>query len=273
MLSTGARTVRAFLKALMVASALGVAFAQVPPDPARVAADPAKAPPDLAKLVAKRATETRAAREQYTYQQSVLVEEINAKGVTVGRYQEKREVIFSPESGRTEHLIGKPISTLQRMGLTPEDFADVQQIQPFLFGAEQLWSYKTEFKGEEKMDGVDCWVLEVRPRQVLEGQRLFDGMIWVDKKDYSIVRTYGKAVPDLRSYSGTENLFPRFTTLWEPVEGGFRFPVLTRGDDQLAFRQGAQRIRLTIRYSDYKRFGAESSIKFGSEAAPPAPPK
>lgn len=246
----------------MVASALGAAFAT-------------QAPPELAKRVAERAAETRAARNHYTYRQSVLVEELSPNGTPTGRYEEKREVIFSPETGRTERLIGSPVSTLKRLQLTPEDFADVRDIQPFLFDAEQLWSYRTEFKGEEKIDGVDCWILQVGPRQLLDGLRLFDGLIWVDKKDYSIVRTFGKAVPDLRSYRGSENLFPRFTTFWEPVEGGFRFPVLTRGDDQLAFRLGAQRIRLTIRYTDYKRFGAETSIKFGGEAdrENPAPPK
>ncbi len=226
----------------------------------------ADAPPDLAKRVAERATQTRDARNDYTYRQTVTVDEVDAKGVIAGQYKEVREVIFSPESGRTERLVGRPLKTLKRLALTDQDFADVRQIQPFLFDSEQLWAYETRFKGEENVDGIDCWALMVRPRQILDGQRLFDGMIWVDKKDFSIVRTFGKAVPDLRGTDGQENLFPRFTTVWEPVEGGFRFPVHTYGDDTLEFRVGPQRIRLTIRYDDYKRFGADTSIKFEGEA-------
>jgi hypothetical protein len=108
---------------------------------------------------------------------------------------------------------------------------------------------------------VDCWVLRVRPRQILQGQRLFDGMLWVDKKDDSIVRLEGQAVPQIRS-TKSENLFPRFTTLRELIDGQHRFPVYTYADDTLAFRTGLQRVRMTIRYANYKRFGAESVIKY-----------
>jgi hypothetical protein len=106
-------------------------------------------------------------------------------------------------------------------------------------------------------------VLQVRPRQILAGQRLFDGLLWVSKKDYSIVRTNGKAVPEIRSKVKDENLFPRFTTIWKPIDGQHWFPVYTYADDTLDFRVGPQRIRLTIRYSEYKKFGAESTVKFG----------
>jgi hypothetical protein len=46
------------------------------------------------------------------------------------------------------------------------------------------------------------------------------------------------------------------------VDGDHWFPVTTWADDSLYFRTGPQRIRLTIRYSNYKKFGAESSITF-----------
>ncbi len=227
-------------------------------------------PPDLAKRVARRATETRKARDQYTYRQTVTVEELKPNGGKVGEYREVRDVIFSPERERTEQVVGRTLETLQRLRLTEEDFRDIREVQPFLFDAGQLWSYETRYKGEESIDGVDCFVLQVRPRQILANQRLFDGLLWVAKDDYSIVRTEGKAVPEIRS-TKDENLFPRFTTIWEPVEGGFRFPVYTVGDDTLDFRVGPQRIRLTIRYSNYKRFGAESTVKFGEPAAEPKP--
>jgi hypothetical protein len=106
---------------------------------------------------------------------------------------------------------------------------------------------------------VDCWVLQVRPRQILQGQRFFDGMIWVDKKEYNIVRMEGQAVPQIRT-TKTENLFPRFTTIRKPLDGKHWFAVYTYADDTLQFRNGPQRIRLRIAYSSYKRFGAESTL-------------
>ena len=211
--------------------------------------------------MAARATETRTALEQYTYRQSVTVVELSPLGAQTGEYREVREVVFSPGGERSEKPAGKPLDRLVRLKLTEEDFRDIREVQPFLFSTDELWAYETRFKGEETVDGVECYVLQVRPRQILAGQRLFDGLLWASKEDYSIVRTEGKAVPDIRSMKD-ENLFPRFTTVWEAVDGGFRFPVHTYSDDTLDFRTGALRTRMDIRYADYKRFGANSTIRY-----------
>lgn len=218
-------------------------------------------PAGLAKLVAERATATRAAREQYTFRQTLSIEEMTAVGARGGEYREVREVIFSPGGERSEQPVGRPLETLKNLKLTPEDFSDVREVQPFLFDRDQLWAYETHFKGEETVDGVACYLLQVRPRQILAGQRLFDGLLWASKKDYSIVRTEGKAVPEIRN-TRTENLFPHFTTIWKPVDGNYWFPVHTFADDTLDFRTGGLRIRMNIRYADYKRFGVESTIKY-----------
>jgi hypothetical protein len=218
-------------------------------------------PPDLVRRVASRETETEVARSQYTYRQSVAVEELDDRGARVGDYREVRDIVFSPEHERTEQMLGKPVMNLKRLILTPEDFRDIREIQPLVLTKEVLRLYETKFRGEEEMDDVDCWVLEVRPRQILSGMRLFDGLLWVGKDNYSIVRTEGQAVPQIRG-TKSENLFPRFTTIRRPVDGKHWFPARTFADDTLQFRTGPQRIRLNIRYSDYKRFGAESSIQY-----------
>ena len=178
-----------------------------------------------------------------------------------GDYKETRDIIFSPERERTEQLVGQPEMRLKNLQLTAEDFRDIRDIQPLVLTEDRLWAYETKFRGEEKMDGIDCWVLQVRPRQILQGQRLFDGLLWVDQKEYNIVRLEGQAVPQIRT-TRQENLFPRFTTIRKPVDGRHWFAVYTWADDTLPFRTGPQRIGLKIRYSNYKRFGAESTVTF-----------
>jgi len=220
-----------------------------------------EAPPNLARKIAHVESETKAARDDYTYRQTVVFAELDGHGAQSGEYREERDVILSPDRERTERMIGKPLDTLKRLKMTDEDFQDIRGIQPFVMTQDQLWNYETKFRGDEEIDGVDCWVLQVRPRQILEGQRLFDGMLWADKKDYSIVRLEGQAVPQIRSQK-SENLFPRFTTVRQLVDGRHWFPVATYADDTLPFSTGLQRVRLTIRYTQYKRFGADSVIKF-----------
>ena len=219
------------------------------------AADP---PKDLARLVAHRESETEAERNQFTYRQSVRVEELTERGSLNGDYRETRDVIFSPSKDREDVVVNAPRSSLKNLILTEEDFADIRNIQPFVLVEDLFRIYETKFRGEEVMDAEDCWVLQVRPRQILQGQRLFDGMLWVRKEDYSVVRSEGQAVPQIRT-TKQENLFPRFTTVRKKI-GGFWFPAQTYADDTLYFRNGPQRIKLSIRYENYKKFGSESKL-------------
>lgn len=221
-------------------------------------------PADLVKRVAARETLTEAARSRYMYKQSVRVEDFHPNGIKAGEYGEVREIIFLEDGKRSERELKKTWNRLVRMKLTPEDFRDLREVQPMLLTKDTLFIYETKYKGEEDVDGIDCWLLSVRPRQILEGQRLFEGMLWIDKRDDSIVRSEGQAVPQIRS-TKNENLFPHFTTIRRKVDGQHWFPVKTFGDDVLHFRTGSERMRIIVEYSDYKRFGSESTIKFEGE--------
>jgi len=211
--------------------------------------------------VIARETETAKAQSNYTYRQSVTIDEFDNRGAVVGSYWETRDIIFSPKQERSEQMVGQPFHNLHRIILSDEDFRDIREIQPFLLTKDQTFLYQTRYRGEETMAGVDCYLIQIQPRQILQGQRLFDGMMWVDKRDYSITRSEGKAVPEIRT-TKYENLFPHFTTIRQKVDGNFWFPATTYGDDTLYFSNGPQRIRMIIRYSQYKKFGAESKITF-----------
>ena len=229
-----------------------------------LAADP---PANLARLVAERESTEQQARLQYLYQQSVVVEEFGKNGSKVGEYREKREVIFSPTGERTDQLVGAPQNRLARLQMTEEDFRDIREVQPFLFTKELLWLYAVQVKGEEEMDGVPCWRMSVKPKQVFEGQRLFEGEMWVDQRDYAIVQSTGRAVPPIYR-KGHENLFPLFTTFRGRTSDGHRFPVKTFADDVLPFSGGPLRMRMVIEYANYQRFGASSTVQFSDVVEP-----
>jgi hypothetical protein len=220
----------------------------------------AEPPADLAKRVAHRESETAEERRQYAYTQSVRLQELDTRGQQQGEYREVREVVFSPTGDRTERFASQPISRLKNLEMSPEDFADIRNIQPFVMTEDKLRIYEVQYKGEELVDGQTCWVLSIRPRQILSEQRLFDGMLWIKQDDFSVIRSEGKAVPEILSLK-QENLFPRFTTVRRLVNG-FWFPAITSADDTLYFRSGPVREKLVIRYNDYKKFGSESTITF-----------
>ena len=220
----------------------------------------AEPPADLAKRVAHRESETAEERRQYAYTQSLLVQELDGRGIRQGEYREVREVIFSPTGDRTERFASQPVSRLKNLELTPEEFADIRNIQPFVFTEDKVRIYEVQYKGEESIDDRNCWVLSIRPRQILSEQRLFDGLLWIAQDDFSVIRSEGKAVPEIVSLK-QENLFPRFTTVRRRVNG-FWFPAATTADDTLFFRSGPIREKLFIHYNDYKKFGSDTTITF-----------
>jgi hypothetical protein len=95
---------------------------------------------------------------------------------------------------------------------------------------------------------------------MVKGERYFEGEIWVDDRDFQIVKTNGKGV----GLIGKEHQFPKFETYRQQVDGKYWFPTYTHADDTLHFKDMDQRIRMTVKYEGYKRYEGRSTIKFGS---------
>jgi hypothetical protein len=228
----------------------------------------AEPPAGLLKKIAQRETANAQARENYTYRQSVTIQEFDDQGRITGQYREVRDITFSPSRVRYEQVIEPAKSTLTRIKLTPEDFADLRNVQPFLLTADNLALYEGQYKGEQTMDGQACFVVYIRPKQIFPKVRFFEGTLWVRESDLAVVRSEGQAVPQIET-TKEQNLFPHFTTMRREIDGKWWFPVETYADDTLFFRDWPQRIRVEIRYMNYKRFGAESTITFGDEPQKP----
>jgi hypothetical protein len=220
------------------------------------------APPgDLIRRVATQGSLFETELNRYTYRQTFEFFELDKKGMPRGHYKETRDILFTPAGERTEKFVWGPVNALQSMRLTDEDFRDLRDVQPFVLNEDNLWNYEAKYKGIETVDGEACYVYRLQPRQVLDGQRLLDGMIWVSREHLQVVRVAGQPVPQIYRESG-DNLFPHFTTIYRPVDGKFWFPVKTIADDTLGFRSGLQHVRYMIDFENYKRFTAESSIRF-----------
>lgn len=252
--------------------ALIVASANLFPTSRAAAAEP---PAGFLRKVAARESETARAREEYTYRQSVNVQEFNIQGAITGEYREVRDVTFSPDQNtanpvRYEQVVVPAHSTLTRVRLTAEDFADIRNIEPFLLTVEKVSLYQGRYQGEETIDGILCFVEFVQPRQILSGQRFFEGTLWVRESDFAVVRSQGHAVPQIDTLK-EQNLTPHFTTLRREVDGKWFFPIETFSDDTLFFRDWPQRLRTVIRYMNYKKFETDSTLIFGDE--PSSPPK
>jgi len=217
---------------------------------------------DIIQKFADKEKEFRAARANYVYRQDIRVQTLNANDRVTGEWHQVWEVTFDTSGKRVEKVVSAPASTLQDISLTAEDLQDFREIQPFVLTTDDIGKYDVKYLGKEKIDEIDCYVFDVAPKKMEKGQRYFQGQIWVDDKDLQIVKTYGKPVPDIRT-KNNENLFPRFETYREQIDGKYWFPTYTRAVDTLQFSGRAQRMREIIKYDKYKKFEANVRLTFG----------
>jgi hypothetical protein len=204
--------------------------------------------------------EFKAARDHYTYTQDVTVQTLDGSTVD-GEYREVFDVTYDDQGHRLENVTYAPQSTLRRIGVTSEDLSDIRNLLPFVLTTDEIPLYNITYVGQQKEDELDTYVFDVHPKQIEKNRRYFDGRVWVDQQDLQVVKTFGKTVPDIRK-GHDENLFPRFTTYREQIDGHYWFPTYTRADDDLNFSQGSVHIREIVKYTKYKRFGSNVKITY-----------
>jgi hypothetical protein len=216
----------------------------------------------IQKFAAKEA-QFAEARNNYTYRQSVKLEELDPSGnPTGGKWELVEDIIFTPEGRRMEKVVYAPVQTLRNILLTPEDEQDLRNVQPFVLTTAEIPEYDIVYLGREKVDEIGTYVFSVKPKKLVQGKRYFEGQIWVDDRDLQIVKTYGKGVGVIKR--GGDNQFPKFETYREQIDGKYWFPTYTRADDTLHFKSGEnQRIRMIVKYQDYKKYEGKSTIHYG----------
>jgi outer membrane lipoprotein-sorting protein len=237
---------------------LGVvqSFAQTPEPPAVPVEE-------IIRRFSEKEKEFKIARSIYTYRQDVKVQTLDGNDRVNGEFNLVSDIIFDSSGKRTEKIVYAPVANLKGISMTAEDMQDLKEIQPFVLTSDDIYKYDLKYAGKEKLDEIDCYAFDDSPNKIEKDQRYFEGKIWVDDRDFQIVKTYGKAVPDIRGKKGEENLFPKFETYREQIDGKYWFPTYTRAVDTLHFSSGPVRIREIVRYEKYKKFEADVKLTFG----------
>jgi hypothetical protein len=276
----GSFAAMALVAALIWGSARAQAPGQAPPKPyseGQVEQGLSTEPPaipvaEIIKRFGEREQEMKIEREKFTYQQTFVFQTIDNEGEVDGEYRMSSDMVFLQDGKRYEKITDAPQPTLKRVSMSEEDINDLEHVQPFVLTTDELPKYDIKYVGREQVDELPTYVFDVAPKKIEKKQRYYQGRIWVDQRDLEIVKTYGKAVPDIHK-GDYENVFPRFETIRENIEGNYWFPTYTHADDTLHFVLQNIRIRMTVRYKNYKRYGV--TVKFGkaTEVKPGKPDK
>jgi len=261
------------LLSILLACSLSAVTAFAQEGPLDTAPPKDTTPEEIIKRFAAKETEFAKARDQYTYRQDVKVQTVDGDTVD-GEYREVFDVMFNDKGQRIENVVFAPQSNLTKIYMSQEDMEDIRHKLPFVLTTEDLPQYNILYVGQQQEDELHCYVFDIAPRQIEGKKRYFQGRVWVDSGDFQIVKTYGKTVPDIRKKHGDEeNLFPKFTTWRQQIDGLYWFPVYTRADDELHFKLSDVHIREIVKYEDYRRFGSNVKILYEGKEIPKAPPK
>ena len=140
----------------------------------------------------------------------------------------------------------------------------MRNVQPFVLTSDELNEYDVKYLGHVKVDEITAYVFSIRPKELVKGRIYFQGRVWVDDRDLQIGKSEGETVPELKTKKG-ENLFPRFITYREQIDGKFWFPTFTMADDTLYFANGPIHIKQVIKYTDYKQFRSTTKVRVLAE--------
>lgn len=206
----------------------------------------------------------REAQTHYTYTQDVSVQTLVGEEVD-GEFRRVLEISYSG-GVRKENVKFAPQPTLRRISMSKQDFDDIDNRTPFVLNQEDLPQYNLLYAGRQKVDELETYVFDAAPKTLEPGKRYFQGRIWVEVHDLTVVKSCGKNVPDeapqpqkkskkkRNQQPPQENVSPTFVTYRELIDGKYWFPTYVRADEdlQFAYSDGVH-VREVIKYQDYRR--------------------
>ncbi len=217
-------------------------------------------------------TTYRRALNNYSFKRDAIVQTLGfGAGQVTGQYHRTSLFTFDDSGKKYEKILFFPMPTLTEIQITPADLEDLGGVNPFALEPEKLSYYNVTFVGKQKIDELDLYVFDVAPKvmpEVKSGLRLFQGRIWVDDHDLQIVKSKGKGVPEDK-----KSKYPVVETWRENIGGKYWFPTFATSNDELLFESTGQtvRLRLRIRYTDYKEASATVRILDDDEEVKPTP--
>ena len=85
-------------------------------------------------------------------------------------------------------------STLECIAITKEDLESFRNQSLLLLTTDEIQDYKINLVGQQQQDNLLFYVFDVSPVAALSGKQYFEGRIWVESRDFPIVKSHGTVV-------------------------------------------------------------------------------
>lgn len=204
----------------------------------------------------------------YTFTQTISVEELSGPP---GKFVASGEVYTKPDDTQYWRAVQPLQSNLKTTTLTLEDVRTIASLPLFVLTSGEVGNYNFLYAGQDKLDELNTYVFQVKPKQLSRTRRFFEGAIWVDDHDLAIVKSYGKFVTEVESDEGTKLPFSMFETYRENFQEKYWLPTYTSSDDYINSSNGDQfRLHLIIQSTDFKQSSQPPAPTPQGNASPPS---
>jgi len=220
----------------------------------RIPAEPHPGPPPLPVQViiqkfAANEDVMKKVYDTYDFTQSIRLDELTDPG---GKFSVTGEVYTKPDGLRYMRVTKPTESSLKLMHFSLEDVRVIASMPEFPLTSGEIENYNFKYAGQEKLDQLNTYIFQVKPKTLSRKKRYFEGVIWVDDQDFAIVKSYGKFVSELEG-NGTALPFTMFETYRENFQSKYWLPTYTRSDDYFKSEGNDELpLRLVIRSTNFK---------------------
>jgi hypothetical protein len=259
-------------------SAPGQDAGPLPPPPTykvnRIPSVPRPGPPPIPipEIIQKFTANEDAAKkmyDQYDFSQTIRVEELADGG---GKFTVSGEVYTRPDGARYLRIAKPAVSNLKFTSYTLEDVRAIVAFPQLFLTTDESGYYNFLYVGEDKLDELNTYVFQVKPKMLSRSRRFFQGVIYVDDHDLAIVESYGKFVSELvDDAEGTKLPFSMFETYRENFQGKYWLPTYVSSDDYIKNPNADElHLRLVVRSTDFKLHSDEVAPPSDSSVTPAA---
>jgi hypothetical protein len=208
----------------------------------------AAANPDVDHIVSEFTigeAEYQAAFDHYGYKQDLVLETLQ-NGKVTGEFHRITQIGLNKDGKPEERIISFPASSLKEVAVTREDLDDLSAKYQFTLQPGNASKYKFHYAGRERIDAVDLYLFDVKPKVSSAKERLFKGRIWVSDSNLRIFKMRGRG-----ERKGNNQAFPVMEVQRTLVDGSM-FPAYAFADEKLVFQNGSSvHLRIHLRFTDY----------------------
>lgn len=163
-------------------------------------------------------------------------------GETVdGEYRLVSTLSFDAAGPRRE--VAQSSNTLKRIKFADRDLDALRDA--FILTPDRVAPGDIVYSGRQRMEPHNATLFDILPRDSAVDVRGFQGRVWVRARQDAVMRSCGRS-----SYMPIAPM--RVLVVRALVAEKYWFPILIRADEDAVIGKETVRVRVTVKYSDYK---------------------